>query len=199
MAAARAVATRRLALALPLMAAYMIAEVVGGLAVNLVGLWLLKPGRTESLNVRGAWLHVLGDALGSIGAIVSGALIWAFGWNWADPAASVAIGVLIVYSAWALLRESVAVLMESAPGHVDVDAVRETLAAVPGVLEVHDLHVWTITSGLESLSCHLRTNGTRRECALLGDAREAVARRFGIEHVTIQIDAVDCGVTAGHR
>src|SRR6185295_6742152 len=128
----------------------MMAIAVGGLLVNLAGLWILHGGRADSLNMRGAWLHVLTDALGSVQAIAAGVLIWAFGWNWVDPAASVLISLLVIYSAWSLLKEATAVLMESAPPHMDVDAMRDAMMCVPGVLEVHDLHVWTITSGLES-------------------------------------------------
>ncbi|MGH7458092.1 MAG: cation diffusion facilitator family transporter, partial [Longimicrobiaceae bacterium] len=98
--------------------ALMMGIAVGGLAINLIGLWILNAGKGESLNVRGAWLHVLSDALGSVGAILAGGLIWAFGWNWADPAASVTIGLLVLYSSWALLKETVAVLMEGTPGHI---------------------------------------------------------------------------------
>jgi cobalt-zinc-cadmium efflux system protein len=125
---------------------------VGGLLVNLAGLWILNAGKSDSLNVRGAWLHVLSDALGSVGVIVAGALIWGLGWNWADPVASIVISLLVLYSAWALLKETVAVLMEEAPGHIDVDEVRDAIIAVPSVLAVSDLHVWTITSGMVSLS-----------------------------------------------
>src|SRR5688500_12568814 len=114
----------------------MMGVAAGGLVVNLIGLWTLHGGREESLNVRGVWLHVLSDALGSVQAIIAGALIVAFGWWWVDPVASVLIGLLVVHSSWALMRESVAVLMEGAPGNLDVDAVRNRLMACPGVQEV---------------------------------------------------------------
>src|SRR6185295_11144738 len=149
----------------------MIAIAAGGLLVNLIGLWVLREGRSDSLNVRGAWLHVLTDALGSVQAIAAGALIWAFGWQWADPAASVLISVLVVYSAWSLLKEATAVLMESAPAHMDVDEMRDAMMGVPGVLEVHDLHVWTITSGLDSLSAHVVVEEGRYDCDLLAEIR----------------------------
>ena len=111
----------------------MMSIATGGLVVNLAGLWILNAGKGESLNVRGAWLHVLTDALGSVGAVTAGGLIWAFGWYWADPVASVIIGLLVLYSSWSLLKETVAVLMEGAPGHVDVDEVRSGIRSVPGV------------------------------------------------------------------
>ena len=149
----------------------MMTFAAGGLVVNLAGLWILNAGRGESLNMRGAWLHVLTDALGSVGAIVGGALIYFFGWSWADPAVSVLIGLLVLYSSWGLLKESVAVLMEGTPGQIDVDAVRDAIASVPAVRGVHDLHVWSITSGMVALSAHVTVepagtlSGRWRRCA----------------------------------
>lgn len=121
----------------------MMAIAAGGLVINLAGLFILRGGREESLNVRGAWLHVLTDMLGSVQALAAGVLIWWLGWNWVDPLASVLIGLLVIYSSWQLLRESVWVLMQSAPAHIDVDELREALLEMNGVLGVCDLHVWT--------------------------------------------------------
>ena len=166
----------------------MMAIAAGGLLVNLVGLWILREGRADSINVRGAWLHVLSDALGSVQAIAAGALIWAFGWQWADPAASVLIALLVVHSAWSLLKEATAVLMESAPPHMDVDEMRGAMMGIAGVLEVHDLHVWTITSGLDSLSAHVVVEEGRFDCDLLAEIRSALHDRFGIHHMTVQIE-----------
>ncbi len=164
----------------------MIGVATGGLVVNLAGLWMLHGGRDENLNAKGAWLHVLSDTLGSVQAIVAGGLILAFGWSWLDPVASVLIGVLVIFSSWSLMRESVAVLMESAPGHVDVDEVRNCLMRIPGVQEVHDLHVWTIASGLVALSAHIAAE--RPPGAVLHDLRHELEERFGIRHTTIQVD-----------
>lgn len=169
----------------------MMAIAVGGLAVNLLGLWLLSAGRDDNLNVRGAWLHVLTDALGSVGAIAAGALIWGFGWQWADPLASVLIAMLVIYSSWRLLAEAVAVLMESAPHGIDVDEVRAAMGAAPGVVDVHDLHVWSITSGLDSLSAHVVIEEGHSHSELLTALRAMLDERFGIDHVTIQIEPVD--------
>lgn len=168
--------------------ALMMGIAVGGLLINLIGLWILNAGKGESLNVRGAWLHVLSDALGSVGAIVAGGLIWVFGWNWADPAASVTIGLLVLYSSWALLKETVAVLMEGTPGHIDVDEVRNTIREIPGVCSVHDLHVWTITSGLVSLSAHVCVEDGWLGQRILRAIRDPLHDRFGIDHVTIQLE-----------
>lgn len=159
----------------------------GGLIVNLVSLKILSGGRTESLNMRGAWLHVLTDALGSGQALLAGFLIWIYGWHWADPIASVLIALLVVYSAWSLLKDAVAVLMEGAPAHIDVEEVRRAISDLPGVESVHDLHIWTITSGIESLSAHVVCAETPR-IAVLTDIRETLARRFGIRHQTIQLE-----------
>ncbi len=161
---------------------------VGGLLVNILCLWILHSGRHESLNIRGAWWHVLTDALGSIGAIVAGILIWQFGWNWADPAASVVIGILVVFSSWRLLAESVSVLMESAPKGMNVDEVHAAMFETPGVSGVHSLHVWTITSGLDSLSAHVVAAEGQQHRELLQQLRTMLHDRFGIDHITIQIE-----------
>lgn len=171
--------------------AIMMAIAVGGLGVNLLGLWILREGREESLNVRGAWLHVLTDALGSVGAIAAGALIWGFGWRLADPIASALIGILVIYSAWRLVLEAVFVLMESAPRGINVDEVHAAMAEMPGVLGVHDLHVWTITSGMDSLSAHAVVKDNRCPMQLLAELRAMLHDRFGIDHITIQIEPED--------
>jgi cobalt-zinc-cadmium efflux system protein len=166
----------------------MLAVACGGLLVNGAGLWILRRGREGNLNVRGAWLHVLTDALGSIQAIVAGALIWAFAWNWVDPVASVSIGLLVIYSSWSLIAQSVAVLMEGAPGNVKVDDVRAALLDLSDVSSVHDLHVWTITSGFVALSAHVTCAEPAKRDDVLQSAQRVLAERFGIRHSTIQID-----------
>ena len=174
----------------------MMGIAVGGLVVNLIGMAILHGGRHENLNIRGAWLHVLSDALGSVGAIVAGALVWAFGWHWSDPVASALIGLLVIYSSWRLMGESVSVLMESAPRGIDVDEVRTAICEVPGIGSVHDLHVWTITSGIDALSAHVVADDDRSHAVLLDALRTLLHTRFGIDHMTIQIepeDFTDCG------
>lgn len=172
----------------------LLAVAAGGLVVNLAALLVLQGGRDESLNLRGAWLHVLADALGSVQAIAAGLLIWGFGWQWADPVASILIALLVVYSSWSLLRDAVSVLMESAPGHIDVDSVRDAILGLDGVGEIHDLHVWTITSGFEALSAHVvPANDDVETGALLRRLRVEVHDRFGIDHVTVQVEPERCG------
>lgn len=179
---------RRLAEPPQVQGGWMLAIAAGGLAVNLAMLGILSGGKSESLNVRGAWLHVVTDTLGSIGAIAAAALIWLYRWNWIDPAISMVIGLLVIYSAWHLLLESAAVLMESAPRGIDVDRVRDAIAGVEGVRAVHDLHVWTITSGFESLSAHVVAADGLPPGPLLSEIRHRLHEQFGIDHITIQIE-----------
>jgi len=169
----------------------MMAIAAGGLVVNLVGLWLLHEGSSESLNIRGAWLHMMGDMLGSVAAIGAGLLIWLFDWYWIDAVASALISLLIIYSSWGLLQEAVAVLMESTPGHIDPDKVRDVIRGVPGVVAVHDLHIWTITSGMESLSAHVVAEDGHSYDDLLHTLRRELHDHFGIDHITIQIESRD--------
>jgi cobalt-zinc-cadmium efflux system protein len=164
------------------------AVAAGGLAVNILGLAILHAGKDESLNMRGAWLHLISDALGSVAALSAGGLVWAFGWEWADPVASVVIGILVIVSSWNLLKQAIAILMESTPGHLDVDAVRGAMMSAPGIGEVHDLHIWTITSGMDSLSAHVVLLPGFENHAALEALRRVLHDEFAIDHITIQID-----------
>jgi cobalt-zinc-cadmium efflux system protein len=168
----------------------MLAVAAGGLLVNLSGLWLLHGSHSDDLNVRGAWLHVLTDTLGSIQVIAAGALIWAFGMTWVDPIASVLIAMLVIYSAWALIRQSVGVLMEGTPSHIKLGDLRAALESLPDVREIHDLHVWTITSGFVSLSAHVTVHEGADAAAVLKSSERLLVERFKIRHTTIQIDRV---------
>jgi cobalt-zinc-cadmium efflux system protein len=163
----------------------------GGMAVNVGGLVVLRAGRHESLNVRGAWLHVLSDALGSLGALVAALAIWAWGFVWADTLASVAIGCLVIYSSWSLLRETLDILMEAAPAHIDVPEIHRSIAELPGVVAVHDLHVWTITSGMVALSGHVVAGEGAPHSHLLQTICDQLHSRFGIAHSTIQLETPD--------
>lgn len=170
----------------------MMAVAVGGLIVNGIGVLLLKGGREESLNVRGAWLHVLGDALGSVAVIVGASLVWAFGWQWADPVAGALIGALVLYGAWRLLRDSVAVLMAGVPEGIDVGHLRGALDGVEGVIRIHDLHVWTLTSGIPLLTAHVEVEEGMGWDSVLDAMCEIARDGFGIDHCTIQPERGSC-------
>jgi cobalt-zinc-cadmium efflux system protein len=160
----------------------------GGLIINLASLWILQAGRGESLNVHGAWLHVASDTLASVGVILAGVGIWAFGWVWLDPLVSIIVSVLVLFSAWYLIREALDVLMETVPGHLDPEAIRASLLSVPGVSALHCLHVWTIGSGEVSLSSHLVVERSHEPEHLLRQVRTQLTERFQIDHTTIQIE-----------
>jgi cobalt-zinc-cadmium efflux system protein len=166
----------------------MLAFAVAGLLANVFVARVLHRDSRHSLNLRGAYLHVLSDLLGSIGAVAAGiAIVWT-GWDGVDPLVSVAIAVLILVGSFTLVREAVDVLMEAVPGHIDVDELRRALEDVPGTAEVHDLHVWSLTTGRHALSAHAVTDGTRHPDAILDGMASLCARRFHIDHVTIQIE-----------
>jgi cobalt-zinc-cadmium efflux system protein len=169
----------------------MIPVAVGGLFVNLVCAWLLHGDHHDDLNVRGAWLHVIGDALGSVGAIAAGVLMWAYGWYQADPIFSAGIALLIVWSSWHLIRESTNVLLEGTPAHINLASVEESIRETGGVERVHDLHVWTITSGREALSAHVVHAHGVAPRELLIELRAKLHERFGVDHLTIQMETSD--------
>jgi cobalt-zinc-cadmium efflux system protein len=166
---------------------------VGGLLINLVSLYILEAGRGDSINVRGAWLHVASDALASVGVIAAGLGIWAFGWIWLDPSISIVVSLLVLASAWNLIREALEVLMETVPSHLDPEEIRDQLLAVPGVAALHCLHVWTIGSSEVSLSSHLVVDSERDADRLLREVRERLSSRFAIDHTTIQIEVAEPG------
>jgi cobalt-zinc-cadmium efflux system protein len=158
-----------------------------GLVVNIIGAWLLHGGRGESLNIRGAYLHVLGDLLGSVGAMAAGAIILLTGWMLADPIISVGIALLILIGAWRLVRESVDVLLEATPRHIALGEVERLITAVPGVRDVHDLHVWTLTSGVVAMSGHAIVTDPALGQRVLEEVQERMAD-LGVHHVTMQIE-----------
>ncbi|MCM0677577.1 cation diffusion facilitator family transporter [Micromonospora phytophila] len=159
-----------------------------GLLANLAAFALLRAGAKESINLHGAYLEVLGDLLGSLGVIGAALLISATDWWWADPLVAVAIGVFILPRTWRLGRAALRILVQAAPEHLQVTAVHDRLAAVPGVAEVHDLHVWTLTSGMEVASAHLTMSPDAEVGAVLAAARTALHEDFRIEHATLQIE-----------
>jgi cobalt-zinc-cadmium efflux system protein len=168
----------------------MLLVAAGGLAVTLIGVLLLHAGARESLNMRAAFLEVLGDLLGSVGTIIAAVIILATGWTAADALISVLVGAFMLPRAWALLRSVVDVLLESTPGHLNMPQIEAAMRAQPGVESVHDLHLWSITSGFDAMSGHVRSNG-RPSQDVLHDLRMMLRDRFGIQHVTLQVEAAD--------
>ncbi len=164
---------------------------VGGLLINIICAGLLHGDHTHDLNMRSAWLHVIGDALGSVTAIAAGVLIVSFGWVWADAVSSVLISLIIIAGAWNLIRESVNVLLEGTPAHINLKAVEETIRATENVEDVHDLHIWTITSGMEALSVHIIHAETVLPKELLQTVRTRLHDEFGIDHLTIQMETLE--------
>lgn len=168
--------------------AAMIVIATLGLVVNLMSLLALRGSHAHDLNIRAAFMHVTGDALGSLGAIVGGALMWVGGWYVVDPLISIFIGLLILYSSWGIVRESAEILMQGAPREIRLGDIEECLRRIGGVVEVHDLHVWTLTSGRYLLSVHLVVcNGTLAR-PVIDAAQQQMHDRFGIGHATVQID-----------
>jgi cobalt-zinc-cadmium efflux system protein len=166
---------------------------VAGLVVNVVGLRLLHRGHRHSLNMRGAYLHIMGDALGSVGAMVGGAIILASGWTPVDALISVLIALLIVHSAFGLVRESTEILLEATPRHVSLSDVAQRIATIPGVSGVHDLHVWTLTSGVFAMSGHAVVGDPGANQRVLETVQGRLAG-LGIQHVTMQLEKDDtCG------
>jgi cobalt-zinc-cadmium efflux system protein len=171
----------------PVVGGLMLWIAVLGLVLNGVAVWLLHGVRDGSLNIRGAYLHVLGDALASGGTVVAAIVIKLTGWYGADPVASLLTTVLIVAGAWSLVKESVNVLLEAAPAHIALDSVRAKLAAIPDVESVHDLHVWTVTSGMVAMSAHAVVRNCQNHQGVLERAHDLCAE-MGIQHVTIQLE-----------
>lgn len=161
-----------------------------GLIANLISAWsLMRKGDVKNnVNLRSAYLHVLGDALGSIGAIIAGILMLLFDWYVADPIISVLVALLILKSAWGIIKHSVHILMEGTPITIDQEKVKEALTEIDGVINIHDLHIWTITSGLDSLSCHILIEDNRDSQEILQQAISKINEKFHIEHTTIQIE-----------
>ena len=169
----------------------MTAIAVGGLAVNIAAAFLLHGEKENDLNMHGAWLHVMGDLLGSVAAIVAGAAILAFGWTWADAVSSALISLIIIYGAWRLIIDSVNILLEGTPPHINLVAVEEAIVETVGVGGVHDLHVWTISSGIDALSAHISHDKSVEHSDLLAIVRTKLHDRFGIDHLTIQMETLD--------
>jgi cobalt-zinc-cadmium efflux system protein len=163
---------------------------LAGLGVNGIGLLLLRGGATESLNVKGAFLELLSDALASVAALLAGVVIALTGWVYADPLFGALIGLFVIPRTLQLFRAALNVLLEKTPGHVDVHELERALCGVPGVQRVHDVHVWTITSGFDAMSGHVEVGADRATGPALAELRRVLRDRFGIEHATLQVEQV---------
>jgi cobalt-zinc-cadmium efflux system protein len=163
-----------------------------GLVANLVSFAVLRAGAKESINVRGAYLEVLADLIGSVGVLVSGAVTLLTGWRYADPIIGVAIGLWVLPRTWMLARRALRILFQHAPQGVDVGAINAELSALPGVADVHDLHVWTLTSGMEVASAHLTLAPPAKQSDVLTEAQDLLSSRYAIEHATLQVEAPQC-------
>ena len=165
----------------------MLVVAVSGLVINVIAARVLSKGSSDNLNARGAYLHVLGDLLASVGTVAAAIAIRYTGWLQADPIASILTTVLIMRGAWQLVRESVDILLESTPAHIPLPAVRGQLEAIPGIESVHDLHVWAVTPAVVAMSAHCIVREPDQHQHVLGHIHDAM-RLFGIEHVTIQLE-----------
>ena len=175
---------------------------VAGLTANLVSMKILHADRDDSLNVKAAYLEVLTDALGSFGVIVGAGVMMLSRWYWVDPVISAGIGFLVLPRTISLLRQSAHILLEGAPGDVDVSKERAQLVAIPGVEEVHDLHVWTLTSGMHSASVHVRATADSPRGQVLGAVQQVLRDELGVEHATVQVEwgaTVTCEMMGGHE
>jgi cobalt-zinc-cadmium efflux system protein len=166
----------------------MLAIGAAGLVVNLVSAWLLHRDAEHSLNVRAAYLEILSDAVSSLGVLVAAGVVLVTGWMPADALVSAGIALFIVPRTWSLLRQAVNVLLEGVPAHLDLSAIEEAITQVPGVVRVHDLHVWTLTSGREAMSAHVVVLDVRESERLLAALHAVLHTRFGIDHTTIQLE-----------
>lgn len=169
----------------------MLGVAVVGLGINLIGFFILREGAKGSLNVKGAFLEVVSDALGSVGVIVAALIMWWTGWYYADPIFGVLIGLFILPRTWNLLTQAVNILLEATPAHINIAAVEQAMLKISGVQAVHDLHVWTITSGMDALSAHVvlaDTSESQTGSRVLETITATLKEEFGIDHTTIQIE-----------
>ncbi|MDR7301167.1 cation diffusion facilitator family transporter [Haloactinomyces albus] len=169
----------------------MMATAAAGLVANLAVFVLLRGGAGESLNVRGAYLEVLADAVGSVGVLLGGVLTWAFGWYLADPVVAIAVGLFVLPRTFKLARQALRILVQQAPEGMDVHELRAELTDLPAVTDVHDLHVWTLTSGMEVASAHLTTRSDADHGDVLVAAQRLLSERYRIDHATLQVEPTE--------
>ncbi len=164
-----------------------------GLILNIGSAYILSGYKSGNLNIKSALYHVISDAFGSAGAVAAGVVMLMTGWYYADSIISVLVSVLILRSAWVILKESVHILLEGTPRGIDLKAVQNTICAHEGVLSVHDLHAWTLTQGFEALSAHLVVDDMHKSEALISDIKDQLSGKFHITHVTLQLETKECG------
>jgi cobalt-zinc-cadmium efflux system protein len=168
-----------------------------GLLVNLVAAWMLHGH--HDLNIKGAYYHVITDALGSLGAFLAGILIYFTGWYTFDPLLSILIGALVLYSSWSLIRDSINILMESVPKHLDPMLIRKQLLVCDGVANIHDLHIWSIGSRSHALSAHIVVSQQKDPSAVRTQVEEVLKKEFDLDHTTLQIEVQEACVEAAHE
>lgn len=168
-----------------------------GLVVNFIGVLILRSSASGSLNVKGAYLEVLSDTLGSLGVIAASLIMLKTQWYLADPIIGAGIGLFIIPRTWGLLKEATHILMEGTPPHIDLGILEQRMCTVSGVLRVHDLHVWTITSGIDALSAHVIVEKHERNDEILKELQEVLEHEFGIHHTTLQMESIDFGECGG--
>jgi cobalt-zinc-cadmium efflux system protein len=179
----------------PVQGMLMMVVAIVGLIANVLGAFFLHKHSKTSLNVRGAYLHIIGDALSSVGVVIGGVIIFFTGWYLIDPILSMMIALVIIYGAWSLVKESVSILLESAPAHLDIVHIGEEIARIKGVREAYHIHLWTITSGVHALSAHViiedQLVSMSRE--VLDEIRSHLSEKFNVDHSTIQLECEKCG------
>jgi cobalt-zinc-cadmium efflux system protein len=177
----------------------MLLVATGGLMVNIIGAVWLHGGHKHSVNIRAAFYHVIGDLLGSIGAIIAGVLILTYKWYLADPILAIIIAILIIISAMGVIRETVDILLEATPTHLSLDEIRAALIALPKIQQIHDLHVWTITSGMYALSCHITVSTDDFTPQTLEIIRNEIQQKFDITHQTLQLETLETALFEGEH
>ncbi len=176
----------------------MLLVAVIGLLVNIASMFILKAGATESLNMKGAYFEVLSDMLTSVGVIIAGIVMWLSGWYYADPLISAGIGLFIFPRTWALLNESVGILLEGTPSDINLPSLRETINKIDGVISCHDLHVWTLTSGINAMTVHVVMENTTPHEQLRKLVQKQITSDFKISHVTVQLEEEGCAESETH-
>ncbi len=178
----------------PVAGALMLIVAAIGLVANIIGALVLMKHSHASLNIRGAYLHILGDALSSVGVVIGGIVILYTGWYLIDPILSILISLVIIYGAWALVRESVNILLESAPAHLNIEAIAAEIARIKGVREAYHMHLWTITSGVYAMSAHVLVDDQLVSSSrnVINDIRSLLSSRYNVIHSTIQLECVKC-------